>query len=59
MENSVIVDDYQQIDRILKEERKYILELMKVTPRHFRLVCFEAGSCSHCLASAVGIGYRP
>jgi len=29
MENSVIVDDYQQIDRILREERKYILDLMK------------------------------
>jgi T-complex protein 1 subunit delta len=29
MENSVIVDDYQQIDRILKEERKYILKLLK------------------------------
>jgi len=25
----VIVEDYQQIDRILKEERKYILELLK------------------------------
>jgi T-complex protein 1 subunit delta len=29
MENSVVVDDYQQIDRILKEERKYILKLIK------------------------------
>jgi T-complex protein 1 subunit delta len=29
MENSVVVEDYQQIDRILKEERKYILELLK------------------------------
>ena len=29
MENSVIVEDYQQIDRILKEERKYILNLLK------------------------------
>lgn len=29
MENSVIVDDYQQIDRILKEERAYILNLLK------------------------------
>ena len=30
MENSVIVEDYQQIDRLLKEERKYILNLLKV-----------------------------
>jgi T-complex protein 1 subunit delta len=29
MENSVVVDDYQQIDRILKEERKYILKRIK------------------------------
>jgi len=29
MENSVVVEDYQQIDRILKEERKYILNLLK------------------------------
>jgi len=29
MENSVIVDDYQQIDRIFKEERKYIIGLLK------------------------------
>jgi T-complex protein 1 subunit delta len=29
MESSVVVDDYQQIDRILKEERKYILRLIK------------------------------
>jgi T-complex protein 1 subunit delta len=29
MENSVVVDDYQQIDRLLKEERQYILELLK------------------------------
>lgn len=29
MENSVIVEDYQQIDRLLKEERKYILNLLK------------------------------
>ena len=29
MENSVVVDDYQQIDRLLKEERKYILKLIK------------------------------
>jgi T-complex protein 1 subunit delta len=29
MENSVVVDDYQQIDRILKDERKYILKLIK------------------------------
>lgn len=29
MENAVVVDDYQQIDRILKEERKYILKLIK------------------------------
>jgi len=29
MENSVIVDDYQQIDRIFKEERRYIIGLLK------------------------------
>lgn len=29
MENQVIVDDYQQIDRILKEERKYIVKMVK------------------------------
>lgn len=29
MDNSVIVEDYQQIDRILKEEKKYILKLLK------------------------------
>lgn len=29
MENSVVVEDYQQIDRILKEERQYILNLLK------------------------------
>jgi len=29
MENSVVVQDYTQIDRILKEERKYIINLLK------------------------------
>jgi len=29
MENNVIVSDYQQMDRILKEERNYILKLIK------------------------------
>eukprot|EP00003_Mantamonas_plastica_P016476 TRINITY_DN2747_c0_g1_i3.p1 TRINITY_DN2747_c0_g1~~TRINITY_DN2747_c0_g1_i3.p1 ORF type:complete len:491 (-),score=175.93 TRINITY_DN2747_c0_g1_i3:76-1548(-) len=29
VENNVIVTDYKQIDRILKEERKYILDLCK------------------------------
>jgi T-complex protein 1 subunit delta len=29
MENSVIVGDYQQIDRILREEKRYILKLLK------------------------------
>ena len=29
MENSVIVGDYQQIDRILREEKTYILKLLK------------------------------
>ena len=29
MENSVVVEDYAQIDRLLKEERKYILNLLK------------------------------
>jgi len=29
MENSVVVSDYQQMDRILKEERNYIIGLIK------------------------------
>lgn len=29
MESSVIVSDYQQMDRILKEEKKYILKMIK------------------------------
>jgi len=29
MESNIIVNDYQQMDRILKEERQYILELTK------------------------------
>eukprot|EP01002_Notosolenus_urceolatus_P000755 NODE_1189_length_1532_cov_48.633176_g986_i0.p1 GENE.NODE_1189_length_1532_cov_48.633176_g986_i0~~NODE_1189_length_1532_cov_48.633176_g986_i0.p1 ORF type:complete len:500 (-),score=194.53 NODE_1189_length_1532_cov_48.633176_g986_i0:33-1442(-) len=29
MENNVIVSDYQQMDRILKEERTYLLEMIK------------------------------
>lgn len=29
MENNVVVSNYQQMDRILKEERKYILDLIK------------------------------
>lgn len=29
MENSVIVDDYQKIDRIIREERQYILKRLK------------------------------
>lgn len=29
MENNVVISDYQQMDRILKEERKYILKLVK------------------------------
>jgi len=29
MENSVVVNDYAQIDRILKEERKYVIDLLK------------------------------
>jgi len=29
MENSVVVEEYSQIDRLLKEERKYILQLLK------------------------------
>lgn len=29
LENSVIVSDYQQMDRILKEERNYILQIVK------------------------------
>lgn len=29
MENNVVVHDYTAMDRILKEERKYILDLVK------------------------------
>lgn len=29
MENQIVVNDYQQMDRILKEERAYILEMCK------------------------------
>ena len=29
MENQVIVSDYTQMDRVLKEERQYILEICK------------------------------
>lgn len=29
IENTVVVEDYQQVDRILKEEKKYILNLLK------------------------------
>lgn len=29
MENSIVVDDYTQIDRTLKEERAHILKLIK------------------------------
>lgn len=29
LENSVVVSDYQQMDRILKEERNYILQMIK------------------------------
>ena len=29
MESQIVVNDYQQMDRILKEERQYILELTK------------------------------
>lgn len=30
MENSVLISDYQQMDRVLREERKYILGMVKV-----------------------------
>lgn len=29
MENSVVIDDYTQVDRVLREERRYILALLK------------------------------
>lgn len=29
MENQVIVSDYTQMDRVLREERAYILEIVK------------------------------
>eukprot|EP00912_Choanoflagellata_sp_UC4_P002089 UC4_evm1s1332 len=29
MENSVVISDYTQMDRVLREERKYILEIVK------------------------------
>ncbi len=29
MENNVIINDYTQMDRVLKEERQYILNIVK------------------------------
>lgn len=29
MENSVVISNYQQMDRVLKEEKKYILDMVK------------------------------
>ena len=29
MDNQVVVSDYSQMDRVLKEERKYILDIVK------------------------------
>lgn len=29
MDNSVIVSDYAQMDRVLREERQYILDIIK------------------------------
>jgi T-complex protein 1 subunit delta len=29
MENNVVVSDYAQIDQILKEERQYIMKIVK------------------------------
>ena len=29
MENNVVINDYTQMDRILKEERQYILNIVK------------------------------
>lgn len=29
MDNSVIVSDYTQMDRVLREERQYILDIVK------------------------------
>jgi T-complex protein 1 subunit delta len=29
MENKIVVREYQQMDRILAEERKYIIEIVK------------------------------
>ena len=29
MENNVIISDYTQMDRIMKEERQYILKIVK------------------------------
>lgn len=34
MENNVVVSDYAAMDRILREERKYILGLCKKVCRH-------------------------
>lgn len=33
MENNVIVTDYTQMDRILKEERQYILNIVKAVKK--------------------------
>ena len=29
MENQIVVNDYRQMDKILKEERKYLLDIVK------------------------------
>lgn len=36
MENNVVVSDYAAMDRILREERKYILNLVKQVGREAR-----------------------
>ena len=36
IDNNITVSDYSQIDRILKEERKYILEIIKKNFRKWR-----------------------
>ena len=37
MENQVVINDYSQMDRVLKEERAYTLNLVKERSSLFRL----------------------
>lgn len=47
MENNVVVSDYTAMDRILREERKYILEMCKKSRNQAAMCClFRSQSCA-------------